>query len=125
MIHVRKVIYNTNGFVAGQYLGTFDGDMVEAYEHFSQKWLHENTDPKTGDLYETIKANQVDMLEEFTCSDLDHFFIGLPNVPSYEVIDTEQYTGYGCHFDKYGFEQMFTAEGDFVPYKNSLVSSNK
>jgi len=123
MIHIRRVLYNNTGYVKGQYLGVWNGTMQEAFEKFSSSWMEQHTN-FDNELDESIPENDVDYIDEFTVTSHDHIFIGLPNIISYEIIDSELYIGYpGCKLDEYGFELMKDCEDNIVPY--SSISSAK
>ena len=97
--------------------------MQDAYEKFSSSWMEQHTN-FDNELNDSIPEKDVDYIDEFTVTSIDHIFIGLPNTISYEIIDDETYIGYvGCVLDEYGFELMKDSEGNVVSY--SSISSAK
>jgi len=115
IIKIRKVTYDSSGFVQGELLQDFHGDIDEAFDHYSKKWMNEHCDNQ-GNLFDYIATKDADYIDEFTFKEIDHFFIGIPNSFCYEGI-TDEYAGYpGCKLDKYGFEKMFNSNGDEIKY---------
>lgn len=114
-VKIRKIIYNAKGFQHGVLLPLFDGDIDQAFDHYSKLWMQDHCGAD-GNLYDYINEKDADYIDEFTFKESDHFFIGIPNSYAFEGI-TEDYVGYpGCELDKYGFEQMIDHNGNQVPY---------
>jgi len=118
VVKIRKIIYNDKGFQYGILMPEFPGTIDQAFDAYSKIWMGEYTD-KAGNIIESISEKDVDMMEEFTVKDSDYFYIGLPNTYAYEGI-TEDYEGYGCELDIYGFEQMVDMFGKSIPYFDVL-----
>ena len=117
MLKARKVYLSSNGIVAGEYIGIlFESDIRKVYDTYSKLWLEQNTG-KNGDLNPKIYQSDVEKIDEYTFSEVDHIFIGLPNSVCYEIIDDDSYVCSPiCEPDKYGFEQMVDEKGHIIPY---------
>ena len=92
----------------------FPGTIDQAFDAYTKVWMGEYTD-KTGNIISSISDDDVNMMEEFTVKDNDYLYIGLPNTYAYEGI-TDEYDGYGCELDRYGFEKMTDMFGKPVTY---------
>ena len=114
VVKIRKIIYNNKGFQYGILMPEFPGTIDQAFDAYTKVWMGEYTD-KTGNIISSISDDDVNMMEEFTVKDNDYFYIGLPNTYAYEGI-TDEYEGYGCVLDRYGFEKMTDMFGKPVTY---------
>jgi hypothetical protein len=118
-VKVRKVIYTPNGFKHGVILPTFAGDIHDAFDYYSKIWFKDHCD-KDGELFDFISDEDANSIDEFTIKDDDHFFIGLKNTYAFEGI-SEDYEGWGCELDNYGFEKMYDMNGNEIPYFDTTV----
>jgi len=118
-IKVRKIVYNNKGFQRGVVMPPFYGTIDEAFDHYSNLWMQEFTDKK-GNVIDSISEYDVSMIEEFTVKDEDYFYIGLPSTYAFEGI-TNEYKGYGCKLDMFGFEKMKDINGKDIPYEDTFV----
>lgn len=122
-VKIRKIIYNAKGFQHGILLPEFEGDIDQAFDHYSSLWMKDHCD-KDGNLYDYINDKDAEYIEEFTFKESDHFYVGIPNSYAYEGI-TESYSGYpGCELDRYGFEKMCNDKGNDIPYFDPEINNN-
>lgn len=115
-VKMRQVLYNGKGYQYGILLPPFNGSIDEAFDYYSNKWMTEHLD-KNGLLFGHIPDAAVNLMEEFIVKGDDHFFAGISNTHCYEGI-TDEYNGYGCLLDKYGFEQMVDINNKKIGYSN-------
>jgi hypothetical protein len=118
-IKVRKITYNHNGFQKGELLPEFAGSIKDAFNHYSKLWMEEHCD-KDGNLYDYINEKDASYIDEFTVLDNDYFYIGVRNSYAYEGI-TDDYKGYGCELDDYGFEKMYNTDGKETKYFDNML----
>lgn len=119
-VKVRKIIYNGKGFQHGVLLPVFNGDIDEAFKHYSALWFEDHLDA-SGNLLDYINPKDADYVDEFTIKDSDYFYIGIPNSYAFEGI-TDLYDGYpGCELDQYGFEKMFNNKGEEIKYEDGMI----
>lgn len=115
MVKVRRVLYTSEGYLEGKYLGSFPDDIETVYDEFSQLWMEENSNSKD-ELNDNVSEKDVEYVDEFTFCDDDSFCIGVRDGYMFEGI-TEDYVPYpGAVIDEYGFEQMRNAKGEKINY---------
>lgn len=120
VVKVRKIVYSEKGFQHGILLPEYNGDIDEAFDHYSKLWFEDHLD-KDGNLFDYIPEKSADYVDEFTFKDHDHFFIGIPGTYAFEGI-TEEYSGFpGCELDTYGFEKMLDVFSKEIPYMKEEV----
>jgi hypothetical protein len=118
MIKVRKVLYTSKGYIKGEYLGAFEGDIENVYEMFSRKWMDQNSNGS--EMGDHISDSDVDYVDEFTYCDEDSFCIGVRNGTMYEGIASSYEVYPGGVADQYGFEQMADTDGNIIKYTKSM-----
>lgn len=118
MIKVRKVLYTSKGYIKGEYLGAFEGDIENVYEMFSRMWMEQNSNNE--EIGEHISDSDVDYVDEFTYCGEDSFCIGVRNGIMYEGIGPMYKVFPGGESDNYGFELMADTDGNIIKYTKSM-----
>ena len=122
MVKVRRVLYTSKGYVKGEFIGNYPGDIEDVYDEFSQLWMEENSD-KDNLINENVTEADVDYVDEFTFCGEDSFCVGVRNGMLYEGISDDYQPYPGMVVDAYGFEQMIDADGKKISYTKALRSA--
>lgn len=114
MIKVRKVLYTPRGYIRGEYLGEFPGDITTVYDKFAAQWMRESS--ADGELSNAVSKDAVNYADEFTfCSEFQ-FSVGVKDGVLYEGIATRYRPAPGTKCDEHGFEVMKDTDGNKIKY---------
>lgn len=122
MVKVRKVLYTSKGYLKGEYLGEFNGDIVSVYDRFSKLWMNQNSSAEET-LGGHISEDDVNYADEFTYCGEDSFCVGVRNGIMYEGVVDGCELFPGAVVDRHGFELMADVDGNIIEYTKITQSS--